>query len=253
MVLKIFKKALADTLDQAGGVAGIVIALFGPCAGLGVQAWREGFINLGWASLLYGIAGFVAVVSGLLLFNLLAAPYRLELERRLKAEKKIEALESISKPVPNLILSLDGVIYGGQSPFFPGMRTILISITVTNVGALPSAAAMDSWKIFFTIDGNKNALNITIIPGNINLSAENGRVVTVEQKDMIFRRMENPVQVGGLVNGYLFAIIEEDIYRAISQEDILEVQAKDVFGNTLSVQRQWGQFEGEVFYSPIIK
>ena len=95
------RKALSDTWAAFGGLSLVVFVLAVPFVGFALHYMAEGYTAMMgeveiW--LLYGAAATGIVFSGLFLWNLACAPYRLERQARLQVEAELGVLMAREAP-----------------------------------------------------------------------------------------------------------------------------------------------------------
>jgi hypothetical protein len=117
-------------------------------------------------------------------------------------QTKIMTLESRR---PDFRIDMRQVMYGGDLTDGPfgGMSLIMVLLTVINRGTV--ASALRDWGIIAEYNGKKTPLLMPKFDA-VTLGSKEGKV-TVSIADMIFEKTAEPIQEGGIANGYVYGFL----------------------------------------------
>lgn len=190
----------------------------------------------GWATAVgeaqlwvFSAIGSVAAMALLFLYNLACAPYRIERDRRLKAEdalgKAVSSLRDAEQRKPILIIDVEGLVFGGYAAEDKTKRLVLAIVSVTNVGTMPSIA--NKWRMSVRINDVEVSSERYHI-STLQAQAMNGTVLRFLGENAIYNNRQ-VIPIGGEVRGHIVSFVsEESLAAGNNVEAILTCQ--DVLG-----------------------
>jgi hypothetical protein len=220
-------------------VSGIIFLVVGLLGGVALHGliFGRGAMVAEWPTVVSALAAYGALCILFLLFNLVAAPYRIERDMRLSLEEEsavksltIERLDGelreAREEAPDIRLNILQLIYGGETDHFPDKIMVGASVRVSNRGREPSA--LDGWSLLLiTKDGEGVPLELTHLGGRTTLSLLNGQMLSFDEGELIYLKGRQPIGSGAMVAGFLIGFLPASL-RSLFDGATLELSCVDV-------------------------
>lgn len=250
--MQIIERAWADTKVGMGEIPSIIGACLSPFVAIAIQASREGVVNLGWASAAYGVAGFAAFVLLIFLFNLIAAPMRLEREHRIRLEKlNAEQAEKLREG-PRFSGKVHNIWHGGADPQWPADQSnIVVTVTVANQGT--RASAVPVWWMEVRNGESVNTFNLTHVEF-IELGVPGHGRQKFFADGSIGVATREPIEPGAYRQGWALAIVPRAFLSTLGAGTIISLVGTDIFGGEARIEYMMrGDGEGSLTFYPAMK
>lgn len=100
-----------------------------------------------------------------------------------------------------------GIIHGGVAA--DGRSLLLVELEVRNIGEMASSAPLDSWRMVLRASEREEQLNITAWTAPFSMEI-GGRKLHFDPEGAIYRKMQQPLEIGATRIGYVSANITKE-------------------------------------------
>ena len=201
----VLKTAFSELLDIAQTIIFLLII------GAGLFTYLSG---VKMAHDLGGWAVAAIVLGTIVCLRLILAPYWLWQEDRQKISALSQSIADLNAQGPKFDVHIEDVAWGGQStnPEYQNVVIAVATVTIKNLGRMPSVAT--GWNLTALRDGKTYQARLIAAQGPITMSMPrraDGKIISAvyPPEEFIVRKTSAPIQIGALVQGYIFGTFSD--------------------------------------------
>lgn len=228
-IKSVVARAVRDTVSFWGGWQKVVVAVILILTGFTLHYLYASKVapvkDEALLFVLYTLAPVGLFTTILFLWNVVAAPFRIEKERRISAEKELSLVCAKNEPRAIFAIRVVQDVWGGLTP--TGERVVLLALKISNMGQ--RASALTDWCVKIIKDDGKEYLGAVTVMQNATFQGVSGTRLTIVPEDMIYTKTQRPISSGQIVDGYILSLFPPEVLQG-EDEATAVVSVQDVFG-----------------------